>query len=166
MKIDQIAFYAANEEIERSIKRNLGLEDAVWIEDRVEAESVIPDHSPTVRERSVGKLLFNYDLGIELEILRYVSGSHWHHFNPNWNGQSNSPNAGAFISHVGIHLADDEEFPAVNWKLVQETWTSSHTSEYLTKEGSPGFGRKYHYRIYEITPGTYMKYIQRRPMGK
>jgi hypothetical protein len=66
MKIDQVAFYAANEEIERSIKRNLGLEDAVWIEDRVEAESVIPDHSPMVRERSVGKLLFNYDLGIEL----------------------------------------------------------------------------------------------------
>jgi hypothetical protein len=46
-------------------------------------------------------------------------------------------------------------------RLVQETFTTKHTSEYLTKEGSPGFGRKYHYRIFELSPGSYIKYIKR-----
>lgn len=163
MKIDQIAFYAANDEIEKSIKANFGLQNAVWIEDRVEADSILPQFDPNTSVRSVGKLLFNYDLGIELEILRYVSGQNWHNFNPNWDLPTINPTGGAFVSHVGIHLGDDEEFPVVDWKLVQETFTLSHTSEYLTKEGSPGYGRKYHYRIYEMTPGSYIKYIKRRP---
>ena len=99
-------------------------------------------------------LQFNYDLGIELEIIRYTNGDNWH-------SPFGSANPMPFISHVGIHLDAHEPMPELphGCRLAQETFTISHTSEYLTK--GAGAGRKYHYRIFELAPQTYIKYIKR-----
>lgn len=156
MKMDQIAYYCHDLYAETLLKEFLGLEHAPWILDRVEASSTIRNFiTPIV---NFAELQFNYDLGVEVEILRYVDDSpSWHEKNPLRNHKS-------FQSHIGVHLDDDEAFPdhkVANYDLVQETFTYKHTSKYLTDPSSPGFGRKFHYRIYEISPGSYIKFIRR-----
>lgn len=152
MKIDQIAFYAPTDEHADQIKAQFGLIGANWIKDTVTAKSYVYDGPAAI---NVAELQFNYDLGIELEILRYIEGPNWHTSNP-----VRSMSLKPFISHVGIHLADRDDFPAMqHCKLVQETFTQKHTSEYLTT--GAGAGRKYHYRIFEMSPGSYIKYIRR-----
>jgi len=173
MKIDQIAFYARTKDQEERIKVLLGLDTEPWVEDVVTAKSLFPDGQWCINK---GRLQFNYSLGIELEILTYIEGRHWHlasgdHYAmgaPVSYNQAGNPLWGIgreFISHVGIHLDDGADFPAMDGcTLVQETFTQSHTSEYLTTGG--GAGRKYHYRIFELAPGTYIKYIRRiHPKG-
>jgi hypothetical protein len=151
MKIDQIAYYCGTKEAEQVVKKMLGLESAEWIKDRVTANSTVWGHGPF---ENVANLQFNYDLGIELEIIRYVEGTHWH-------GASANKEDNPFISHVGIHLEDNEDFPPmIGCELAQETFTKSHTSEYLTT--GAGAGRLYHYKIFSIGRGNYLKYIKRR----
>lgn len=154
MKIDQIAFYAATEGEADKIKVQFGLFNSQWIKDTVVANSTVG----SLKGVNVAELQFNYDLGIELEILRYIGGLSWHDSNPLRGDVS-------FISHVGIHLDDGEEFPWMpNCRLVQETFTQSHTAEYLTTGAAAG--RKYHYRIFEMSPGSYIKYIRRIYPGR
>lgn len=158
MKMDQIAFYAASDAQADQIKAQFGLTNAKWITDVVTARSKVWD-LPEQTNRA--ELQFNYDLGVELEILKYVYGPHWHDPAGLVGGNFKVP----FISHVGIHLEDGEEFPAMeHCKLVQETFTLSHTAEYLTT--GPAAGRKYHYRIFEMAGGSYIKYIKRLHPGK
>ena len=163
MKMDQVAFYCNTPAQSALLKSQLGLSNEPWIDDTVTARSIIDG----IEGENIAELQFNYSLGIEFEIIRYVKGYSWHNTNPLSGsalarGWSKQP----FISHVGIHLEDSEAFPEMEGaKLVQETFTISHTSEYLTKEGSPGFGRLYHYRIFEISPGSYVKYIKRIHKG-
>ena len=154
MKIDQIAFYCPTEAAGLKVKRFFNLESATWIQDKVTARSTFGNQAIPPSE-NIAELQFNYDLGIELEILCYISGPSWHWTNP----LNREPQ---FISHVGIHLDDEEDFPDdCGFPLVQETFTQSHTSEYLTKPESPGYMRRYHYKIYEMSPGSYIKYIRR-----
>lgn len=151
MKMDQIAFYARNEAEAKRIKEIFGLVNAEWKKDTVTADSSV--YGSAV-ETNVAELEFNYDLGVELEILRYVSGPCWHDGMHKYDFYT-------YISHIGIHLDDDEDFPAMPYaRLVQETWTQSHTSPYLVD-----CGRKYHYRIFELAPGNYIKYIKRVHKG-
>lgn len=153
MKIDQIAIYCSTDEQAEQIKAQFGLANSEWIKDTVHARSKVWDF---LEQPNTAELQFNYSLGIELEIIRYIQG-------PNWHDPAEIIANGfkvPFISHIGIHLDDDEEFPAMeHCRLVQETWTVSHTSEYLTT--GAGAGRKYHYRIFEMAPGSYIKYIRR-----
>jgi hypothetical protein len=163
MKMDQIAFYCADKASEDRCKLALGLSDATWIEDQVTAKSIVVKGSGKQLEEATNTaiLKFNYDLGIEVEILRYVSGPHWH--------QSNSifleSDAGEYFqSHIGFHLGDNEDFPDApqHLQLVQMTKTIAHTNAFLTDPTSRGFGRKYEYKIYATpTPGLYFKYIKR-----
>lgn len=159
MKCDQIAFYAATQQQSDAIKAHFGLTHAEWVQDTVTARSIVNG----VDGINKAELQFNYSLGIELEILRYIEGMSWHHANPLASsaftrGLLKAP----FISHVGIHLDDGEPFPEMaGCRLVQETFTLEHTGKYLTDPASPGFGRKYHYRIFELSPGSYIKYIAR-----
>lgn len=150
-KSDQVAWYARDDEAAENLKKVLGLDKELWIGDRVTGKSLFPDGTWSV---NVGELRFCYSQGIELEILTYVEGNHWHMSNPQWMLTATR----FFISHVGIHLDDGEEFPDTP-NLVQETFTISHTSEYLTT--GAGAGRKYHYRIHQLAPGSYVKYIRR-----
>lgn len=160
MKLDQIAIYATTNEDADRIKAQFSLTYDEWIQDTVTAFSIVEDKEG----ENVAELQFNYSLGIELEIIRYVKGANWHQHNPLVVSKINRGiwTIPPFISHVGIHLEDDEKIPEMkHCRLVQETFTLNHTSEYLTKPGSPGFGRKYHYRIFELSPGSYVKYIKR-----
>lgn len=156
MRLDQTAFYCSTEEQALNVKKLFGLENAEWIKDTVHARSKVWDYE---EQPNTAELQFNYSLGgHELEILRYIQGRHWH--DPaNLIGDVSAFNA-SFISHVGIHLDDGEEFPKMeHCRLVQETWTISHTAPYLTTGAAAG--RKYHYKIFELTPGSYVKYIRR-----
>jgi hypothetical protein len=152
--IDQVAIYSETpEEIER-IKALFGLQDAKWISDTVTAMSSVYGSG---LEQNIAELLFNYDLGVELEILRYVSGPSWHDVRSSGMAPAVYVPPKSFISHIGIHLEDSEEFPPMpGCELVQETWTQSHTSKYLVANG-----RTYHYKIFELSPGSYIKYIKR-----
>jgi hypothetical protein len=154
-ELDQVAFYCSNLEQSNKLKAQFGLLNEPWIIDTVTGQSVVA--GSTQKVENVAELQFNYSLGIELEILRYISGPHWHErVNPLFNSNY------AFASHIGHHLKPDELFPdMLGAPLVQETFTQSHTSSFLTDPDSPGYGRKYHYRIHELSPGTYLKFIKR-----
>jgi hypothetical protein len=151
MKCDQIAYYCSTEVSEILIKRSLDLSGKSWIKDTVTASSAVLLNGAWKSCINIAELQFNYDLGVELEILRYISRLHW-----NWGRMSSDP----FISHIGFHLEDGEAFPTMEGcQLVQETFTLSHTATYLTT--GPAAGRKYHYRIHELGPGNYVKFIRR-----
>ncbi len=151
MRADQIAYYCSTKDAAEQVKKMLGLADKDWIKDRVIADSRVWGKGPF---ENIADLQFNYNLGIELEIIRYVDGIHWH-------GVGASKETKPFISHVGIHLNDDEDFPPMEGiELAQETFTKSHTSEYLTT--GEGAGRLYHYRIYAVGPNNFLKFIKRR----
>ena len=143
MKMDQIAFYCATEKAEQYVKRTLGLSDAVWIKDTVTAEAYVAGHKTD--QINVAELQFCYDLGTELEILRYIAGPHW--LMHKWQSQP-------FISHIGFHVHDWPDME--NARLVQEVFKTSHTNPELVKNG-----KTYQYRIYEIGPATYWKFIKR-----
>lgn len=161
MKIDQIAFYAKDKNAEAIIKSHFGLLNAKWIEDEVTAESILNDDGDKVINKAY--LQFNYDLGIELEILRYDEMSeHWH-VDQVFKQSIFAKSTGGyypFISHVGVHLDQGEDFPVVAdafFDLVQETWTQKHTNPYIVEKG-----RLYHYRIYQCKNSkSYIKYIKR-----
>lgn len=160
MKIDQIAFYCADDKAEAIIKAHFGLQDAEWKKDTVTAISRFHADGEVIDEvTNIGYLQFNYDLGIELEILRYDDDSeHWH-MEQVWKQRLLGANF-PFISHVGIHLDEGEDFPVVDanmFLLVQETWTKSHTNPYVVEKK-----RLYHYRIYKCKgSNSYIKYIKR-----
>lgn len=157
MKIDQIAFYCPDEKSEAAIKAHFGLTNAEWKKDTVTALSKLWNDEDEFT--NIGYLQFNYDLGIELEILRYDDNcEHWHAdtvYKQAMFGEHNP-----FISHVGIHLAVGEDFPVVDdkqFRLAQETWTKHHTNPYVIEKG-----RLYHYRIYQCRhTQSYIKYIKR-----
>jgi len=142
-KIDQLAFIAYNDEDEARIKAQLGLSDAKWVEDNVVATGTVKGHAGT----NVAKLLFNYDMGMEVEILRYTDGDNYADGIP-----------GGHICHYGIHAEADKPAPTFDAPIIQEVYTTSHTNEYLLSTG-----RTYHYTIYDTraTLGVCTKVIER-----
>jgi hypothetical protein len=147
-KLDQIAFFAKTDEDELEIKRRFGLEDADWIEDHVLARGVVLGK----QAENQAKLLFNYDLGIELEILRYTAG-------PAYTDVFIEP---GMLCHIGFHYSGEGDVPTFDVPIVQQVETVSHTNEYLR-----GIGRHYRYTIYDtwIEHGAYMKVIERIEPG-
>ena len=156
-RLDQVAWHAIGKGEAEKLKIILGLASEPWIEDIVTGKSLFPDGKWCINK---ALLRFNYSQGIELEILTYFEGRHWHQNNSHFVGGKEF-----FISHVGYHLDDGEDFPEMPAdSLVQETFTVSHTSEYLTTGAAAG--RKYHYKIFELSSGNYVKYIRRLHPGK
>jgi hypothetical protein len=156
MKMDQIAFYCYSKEAEDKLKRTLCVSD--WIEDEVVCNNIIyPAHGVPYLSKAIGHLQFNYQLGVEVEILRYKEGSSWHNHLPT--GLALRGTLCPFISHIGIHttdLPDKENMMELGWRLVQETKTLVHTNPYLIEKR-----RTYEYQIWESVPGSYLKYIKR-----
>lgn len=145
--MDQIAFIARNDDDERRLKRRFGLQDAEWIEDHVVAVG-------TVRGKpaeNTAKLLFNYDLGIELEILRYTEGENY----------ADDLNA-MEMCHIGFHYSGVGAVPTFDAPIIQQVETQSHTNEFLLESG-----RRYRYTIYDTfgKNGVYMKVIERIEPG-
>jgi hypothetical protein len=156
MRIDQVSYYCATPKSADLLKEDIKIPDDRWIKDMVTATSRVALNGIIKHDINVAELQFAYDLGMEIEIIRYISGPHWHQDNKNYN--SSLP----FLSHIGAHLDDGENFPDMrHWQLVQETVTASHTSKFLTDPVSAGYGRRYHYRVYQIGPGNYFKFIRR-----
>jgi len=148
-KIDQLAFISHSEADTRGIKAQLGLLDAEWTEDVCVASGEVRG-VPGVNK---ARLLFNYDMGIEVEILQYLEG-------PNYASNLN----GGRICHYGIH-ADSfsvregiREVPTFDAPIIQRVKTHSHTNPFLLESG-----RRYQYTIYDTlnTLGVYTKVIER-----
>lgn len=146
-KLDQIAFIARSDADELALKRRFGLEDAEWIEDHVVAVGTVRG----AEAENTAKLLFNYDLGIELEILRYTEGENY---------ASNLPSRD--MCHIGFHYSGEGEVPSFGPNIIQQVETQSHTNEFLLANG-----RRYRYTIYDTYAdhGVYMKVIERIEPG-
>lgn len=160
LKIDQLAFLARNDQDEAAIKKQLRLTDANWVEDHVTAEGYVrgarsPGTPRDVKSRNIAKLLFNYDLGLEVEILRYTNGA-------NYADAGRLPSC--HLCHVGCHVEKGKELTGLlaDWTfaspIIQQVETISHTNEFLVSTG-----RRYRYTIYDTREmlGVYFKVIER-----
>lgn len=155
MKLDQIAYYAHNDQQAHSIKMMLKLTNDDWVEDIVTGKVHVYQHREGLKRGfSAAKLMFCYKHGIELEILQYIDGPHWHDRRPAFLTKE------IFISHHGFHLDEDEPMPTTvfGYNLAQEMWTETHTNQYLIDKR-----RTYHYRIFDtVVPNLpSLKFIKR-----
>jgi hypothetical protein len=148
-KIDQLAFISHSERDTQAIKQQLGLHAAEWVEDICVASGEVRG-VPGVNK---ARLLFNYDMGIEVEILQYLEG-------PNYASQLQ----GGRIAHFGIH-ADSFKVregyaapPVFDAPIIQRVKTRSHTNPFLVETG-----RRYQYTIYDtlLSLGVFTKVIER-----
>ncbi len=147
-KLDQVAYIAFDDEDEQRIKKLFNLQDAAWVEDHVLAHGLVRGESA----ENQAKLLFNYDLGIELEILRYTAGANYA-----------SDLLGGDMCHIGFHYSGEGEVPTFDAPIIQQVETVSHTNDYLLSTG-----RRYRYTIYDTYDehGVYMKVIERIEAGE
>lgn len=153
MKADQIAFYVHNERQEQDVKEQLGLQDAEWVHDIVEGYvSVWHQAGPWVERRlSRAKLAFCYEREMEIELLTYLEGPHWHE------KKSSFIRRQPFVSHLGFHMDPGEKAPRSPLsRPVQVMDTFRHTNPYLLEKR-----RTYHYEIFDSTFGIDLKYIWR-----
>ena len=157
MKLDQIAFYAEREEQKHEIKTMLGLQNASWVQDRVTLLSRFPSENEIVWHEGIAELNFCEALGPQVEIMHFLQGPHWN-FTRDTVGKY-------FLGHLGLHVQGDHDFwpPMIGAVLVQESKTIAHTAPAFNDPGSPQFGRRYHYRIYQMPGGMelYLKLIKR-----
>jgi hypothetical protein len=157
MKQDQLAYVCANTDEEARIKAALGLASAEWVEDKVTARCTVWGKPDVI---NVALLQFCQAYGQQFEIIRYVRGDNWLQRHQNDDAVTNT-----MLSHVGFHLDIGEEFPAMKGcALAQEAHTISHTNDYLITGAAAG--RRYHYKIFELSPGNYVKYIRRIERAK
>lgn len=155
-KLDQLAYASRSDADTNQIKEALGLNKSDWIFDKMVGETELYDlqTGKVIKTfETTAKLEFNYDNGIETEILQFTNGAN--NYVEMLRVQTGD------ICHVGYHLGDDEDFDVVpdTHKLLFKTVTSSHTSPFLKKTG-----RKYEYRIYAVANSGHRfvtKYIKR-----
>lgn len=153
LKIDQIAFISRCEEDTQTIKKQLRLQEADWIEDEVIARGHVRGAGRNARNHA--KLLFNYDFGIELEILQYLEGENYADINKV---------RSLHMCHIGAHVERGKELPdalknfTVASPIIQQVETISHTNKFLRDTG-----RRYRYTIYDTKPviGVHFKVIER-----
>lgn len=157
MKLDQLCVYTSTLEVAEMAKVTLGLENAKWALDEVYGNVLVIDkHGKEHAGISRGILQFNYDTGMEYELLTYLDG-------PNWHDLHNIDQSPARVGHVGYHLEDGEEWPThFGGSMVQEMITVTHSNQ-VAMEGD----RRYHYRIYDTVMllGYYSKVIRRLGRG-
>lgn len=161
LKIDQLAFIARNDEDEAMIKKQLRLSNAAWVEDEVVARGYVRadpaslNPTPDRNQENTAKLLFNYDMGVEVEILRYTEGRNYADVGGVESGH---------LCHIGAHVEKGKQLPEAlaNWTLacpiIQQVETLTHTNPFLVETG-----RKYRYTIYDTKDilGVYFKVIER-----
>ena len=157
MKIEQIAFGCKNPEKVIQLLSALGLKN--WICDVVIATGTIFGQPGTNKAH----LYFNYDLGFELELLKYDNGLNWHEAR-----DSNCYEGEPFLSHLGYHVSEKElsNVKAImkiqNIPIIQEVFTNSHTNKAIKGR------RKYHYVIFDTRSlyGFDLKLIKRIVLGE
>jgi hypothetical protein len=146
IKIDQLAFCAWDDADEKQIKDFLGLGEAKWIEDTVTARGQVGALDDVV---NVAKLLFNYDLEHEVEILRYIDG-------PNYLTLADMP--GGRMCHIGSHFIGEGLVPRVDAPIIQQLVTQEHSNPFQAEHN-----RHYRYTIYNTYHrlGLFFKIIER-----
>lgn len=145
-KIDQVAFASKSEFDTAALKAMFGLSKAEWKEDIVLAAGRVNGVLGANRAR----LLFNYDLGIELEILQYLEG-------PNYIDAAGIK--GRQMCHLGMHWDGTGEMPRFGGaSVIQEVQTIEHTNQFLVDSR-----RKYRYTIFDTREprGVFLKVIER-----
>jgi hypothetical protein len=159
MKIDQIAYYAHNEEQRLGLMGELGLADAEWVMDEVEGLVDVfrigQDSSLEVKSTATTGVCYKSE--IELEIFTWHEGPHWHE------GRNEFIDGVPFLSHVGVHMEAHELAPHHPGKLIQAMKTSTHTNDYIVSRK-----RTYEYEIYDLRPKGvgFWKYIWRIEDGE
>jgi hypothetical protein len=146
IKIDQLAFCAWTDKDEQGIKEFLKLEHHDWIEDNVTARGQVGEEFDVT---NTAKLLFNYDLEHEVEILRYTDG-------PNYLMLADVP--GGRMCHIGSHFIGDGNVPRVDVPIIQQLVTQTHTNPFQAERN-----RHYRYTIYNTYQrlGLFFKVIER-----
>jgi hypothetical protein len=147
IKIDQLAFCAWTDKDEDFIKSFLKLENNDWIEDTVTARGTVGALDDAT---NTAKLLFNYDLEHEVEILRYIDG-------PNYLQLADMP--GGRMCHIGSHfIGDGDAVPRVDAPIIQQLVTQTHTNPFQAEHN-----RHYRYTIYNTYNrlGLFFKIIER-----
>lgn len=152
-KLDQVAFYAADlPRLTQRLSNQFGLTE--WVHDFAIGDGFV--FGVPVMD-IVGELWFNYQTGLEVELLRYHSPMNWHAVR-----DPRTPVMRPFFSHIGTHVEDMAvarlPYEAAGWKVAQELWTKSHTNQYLKDRG-----RTYHYVVWDSRDiiGFDVKLIQR-----
>lgn len=145
-EIDQIAVAVPGAVAADNMMRRMGGE---WVEDTV-----------TFKELAEGtegqyKLHFNYDMGVEFEILVWQTGPFWL--------ATKMLGRGAVVSHYGTHVenAISAAAGAANHygaEVVQAVETIGHTNPLLVEQG-----RRYRYAIVDTRDllGADLKFIER-----
>lgn len=162
-KFEQIAFYAPDMNLTKSMFSLLGCRE--WVNDTVTAKGTIgTEHAPNqlLNAVNVADLSFNYDLRIELELIRYVAGANWHNFrNPhrvNEDGSAIAP----FLSHMSYHVEDmageKMKYLRAGFHIIQDVQTLTHTNPFLQETK-----RRYNYVIFDTVSqlGFDLKLIKR-----
>lgn len=150
MVFEQIAY--ATEDPEKLMRNFVLLGADTWTKDTVVAKGTVFGKEV----ENTAELYFNYQLGFELEILRYIDG-------PNWHEQRNPEGAETFKSHMGLHVTKEKmdeiksNMKQVGVEIAQEVWTQSHTNAHIKGK------RKYHYVVFDSieTFGFDLKLIER-----
>lgn len=160
-KFEQIAFYAPQPEAMKRMYRHLGCSN--WIDDTVTAKGIVGDgKTETI---NVADLSFNYDLGIELELIRYRAGPNWHQLRDAVDNYGDC--VAPFLSHMSYHVedmaAEKARFNTYGFKVIQDVRTISHTNPALTASG-----QKYRYVIFDTSRalGFDIKLIKRLPLAE
>ncbi len=164
-KFDQIAFYVPDMDAAKRAYRALGCD--TWVDDMVTAQGkigVVKDSRKHPTEVNVAHLAFNYQLGIELELIQYKAGNNWHQVG----GRVDEANSCAhpFASHMSWHTEDiaveHSAFESKGLHVIQDVVTLSHTNPHLVESG-----RKYRYIIFDSRNliGFDLKLIQRVDNG-
>jgi hypothetical protein len=151
LEIQQIAIAADDpQQLMENLAGALGL--TKWAHDEVTATGIVFGKPTT----NVAELHFNYQLGFELEILKYQKGENWHM-------KRNADNASTFQSHMGLHVNKEKmesiKSTLLNFgiKIAQEVWTDKHTNHHIAGK------RKYHYVVFDSLDyfGFDLKLIER-----
>lgn len=153
IKLEQVAIYAPDPYAkQQQLREALGLTE--WVEDTVRAVGEVFG----VEQENLATLLFNHQLGYELELICYHNP-----FKPNnWHSAAGRDMATTFLSHKGYHVTDvaaaKQHYRDCGFAIAQEVYTIEHSNAYLRK-----IGRRYHYVVYDTRQllGFDLKLIER-----
>lgn len=162
-KFEQIAFYAPDMNLTKSMFSLLGCRE--WVNDTVTALGTVGrEGSPNqlFDAANVANLAFNYDLNIELELIRYVAGPNWHNHRTPHRVKEDGSAFAPFLSHMSYHVEDmageKMKYLRAGFHIIQDVRTISHTNPFLKQSN-----RHYNYVIFDTASelGFDLKLIRR-----
>lgn len=159
-RVEQVAMYVPNMDKAKANYARLGLTN--WVDDTVTGEAKVAYGGNCKNGLNVAHLSFNYDLGFELELIRYMNGPNWHHANGRIREDGLPYDLLPFPSHMSWHVEDMAASKArileAGFKIAQEVHTINHTNPYLMSNG-----RKFNYCVFETRTllGWDIKLIER-----